>query len=194
MLIAQAVIASEKFLDTEYDKSIIDKIYNELRSEKENIVLIGMPGCGKSTVGKKLANELGRTFIDCDEEIVKAAQMPISNIFELYGQDYFRQLEADVIQKHVASQTGVVIATGGGVILRDENVLRLRRNGRLYFLDRSIENIKPTPDRPLSMDRDALKKRYDERYPRYCMCADRHIVTKESIEDTITQIKEDFFS
>ena len=194
MLVAQAVLAAEKFLDTEFDKSLISKIYSELRTQKENVVLVGMPGCGKSTVGKKLAETLDRPFIDCDEEIVKKAQMSIPEIFEKYGQDYFRQLEADVIQNNVAVHNGAVIATGGGAVLRDENVLRLKRNGKLYFLDRPIQNIKPTPSRPLSMDRNALKQRYEERYPRYCKVADHHIVTNENIEDTIQKIMEDFFS
>jgi len=194
MLVAQAVVAAEKFLDTEFDKSIIQKIYNELRSEKENIVLIGMPGCGKSTVGKKLALALGRPFVDLDDEIVKKSHMTIPEIFERYGQTIFRQMEADIIRKKIASKSGAIIATGGGAILRNDNVLRLMRNGKLFFLDRPIENIRPTPDRPLAMDYNALKQRYDERYPRYCEVADCHIMTSENIDDTVSKIKEEFFS
>ncbi len=193
MLVAQAVFAAEKFSDTEFDRSIIHKIYNELRNEKENIVLIGMPGCGKSTVGRKLALALDRPFIDLDDEIVKKSHMTIPEIFEKYGQTLFRQMEADLIRKKIASKTGAVIATGGGAILRDDNVLRLMRNGKLYFLDRPIENIRPTLDRPLSMDYNALKMRYDERYPRYCAVADCHILTNESIDDTVAKIKENFY-
>ena len=194
MLVAQAVYAAEKFLDRDLDKTIIDQIYSELRSQKENIVLIGMPGCGKSTVGKHLADQLNRPFFDVDDEIVKKAGIPIPEIFEKYGEAYFRQLEADIIKNEISAKTGSIISTGGGAILRDENVLRLKRNGKLYFLDRPIENIRPTLDRPLSMDFSALKKRYDERYPRYCEVADLHIKTNESIDDTVNYIKEDFFS
>ena len=194
MLVAQAVYAAEKFLDTALDRVIIDRIYDELRSQKENIVLIGMPGCGKSTVGKHLAKQLNRPFFDLDEEIVKKAGMAIPKIFKRYGEEYFRQLEVAVIKNEISIHTGSVIATGGGAILRDENVLRLKRNGKLYFIDRPIENISPTPDRPLSTDRSALQKRYDERYPLYCQAADIHIKTNESVDDTVTHIKEDFFS
>ena len=194
MLVAQAVYAAEKFLDTSLDKSIIDRIYCELRSQKENIVLIGMPGCGKSTVGKRLAKELNRPFFDVDDEIVKQAGISIPDIFEKHGEQHFRQLESEVIKNQISAQTGAVISTGGGAILKNENVLRLKRNGKLYFLDRPIENIRPTPDRPLSMDFTALKKRYDERYPRYQEVADLHIKTNESIDDTANCIKEDFFS
>ena len=194
MLVAQAVFAAERFFDTEYDKAIIDRIYNELRTEKENIVLIGMPGCGKSTVGKHLAKDLGRPFVDCDDEIVKQSGMTIPEIFDKYGEIAFRQIESNVIQNNIAALCGAVIATGGGAILRDDNVKRLSRNGKLYFLDRPIEKILPTPDRPLSMDRAALQKRYDERYPRYLAVANCHIQTNEKIDDTVTRIKEDFFS
>ena len=193
MLVAQAVFAAEHFLDAVLDKSIIERIYNELKSEKENIVLVGMPGCGKSTVGKALAKKLGRSFIDSDEAIIQKAKMSIPEFFEKFGEDAFRNLESEVIQE-LSAQTGIVLATGGGAVLRDENVFRLKRNGRLYFLDRALQNIKPTPDRPLSMNRAALQKRYEERYPRYCRVADCHIGINENIQDTLNKIKEDFFA
>ena len=194
MLVAQAVAASEKFLDTEMDRSIVDRIYRDLRASKENIVLVGMPGCGKSTVGEMLSQMLNRPFIDCDEEIVKRAGKPITEIFAEVGEEGFRKIEADVIGEIAKSAQGSVISTGGGAILRDENVARLKRNGKLYFLDRPIENIKPTPSRPLSMDRAALQKRYEERYPRYIAVSDCHIRTNENIENTIQTIQEDFYT
>ena len=194
MLVAQAVHAAEIFHETQNDVNMIDRIYQELRAIKENIVLIGMPGCGKSTIGTLLAQELNRPFIDCDEEIVKQTGKQIPDIFRESGEDGFRKIEENVIKNIASTVTGAIIATGGGAVLRDSNVTRLKRNGKMYFLDRAIENIHPTPSRPLSMDRNALQQRYNERYPRYKEVADFHIHTNENMKDTLQVIKEIFFN
>ncbi len=171
MLVAQAVRASEIFVDTEYAAGECERVYKRIVSDKENIVLIGMPGSGKSTVGKILAKALGRRLIDTDKLIAQKVGMDIPTIFREYGEAKFRDIEAEVI-KECARETGVVIATGGGAVLREENVDALRENGRIYFIDRPLERLMPTADRPLSSAREDIEKRYKERYSIYKAAAD----------------------
>ncbi|MBS6446248.1 MAG: AAA family ATPase [Clostridiales bacterium] len=193
MLVAQAVAAAEIFTGTAYDAEIPDKVYREIRAEKENIVLTGMPGSGKTTVGQYLANELGRRFYDTDAEIVKKTGKEISALFAEIGNDGFRALEAEVIAEISGHVTGAVIATGGGAVLRDDNVRALKRTGRLYFLNRSLDKIEPTADRPLALDRAALEARFRERYERYLATCDIEIVTDENVYHTADSIKEDLY-
>ena len=174
MLVSQAVFAAEKFTGKTYDHDIADSIYNALNSSKENIVLIGMPSSGKTTVGEALAAITERTFIDTDAMTVDAHNMQISDIFEKFGESVFRDWEAECVTE-ASKNSGCIIATGGGAILRDDNVSALRQNGRLYFLDRPLCDLVPTSDRPLASDVDAIKKRYAERYPIYTAVADETI-------------------
>ena len=192
MLVAQAVVAAEKFMDTTLDETLTDRIFAEIEASKENIVLTGMPGSGKSTVGKILAEKLSRKFIDTDTEIIKKAGKEITDIFAEIGNDGFRKLEAEIIASVSSENSGAVIATGGGAILRDDNIRVLKRNGKIYFLNRPIENIVPTSDRPLSLDREALEARFRERYKRYLSTCDMEIKTVESPMDVANKIKEDF--
>ncbi len=170
MLVAQAVKASEYFLDTKYPDTLLDAVYKDILSEKENIVLVGMPGAGKTTIGKILAEKLGKTFTDSDDEIKKSGKTP-DEIIKSRGEAAFRDVEAETIKK-LSDKNGFVIATGGGAVLREENIKRLKRNGKIVFLDRDLSDILPTPDRPLSQNRELLKKRYDERLPIYTSVSD----------------------
>ena len=187
MLGAQAVYAYEHFMDKTVDKAICDQIYNETISEKDNIVLVGMPASGKTTIGKILASKTGKTFIDTDEEIVKREGTDIPTIFATKGETYFRDLEAKIIED-VSKLNGSVISTGGGAILRSENVRRLKQNGTVYFLDRSLELLVPTKDRPLSSDRASIEKRYNERYGIYLASADVRVngdITPDEVAELI---------
>ena len=174
MLVAQAVRASEIFLGITYPEGTLDRVFGELLAEKENVVLIGMPASGKSTVGALLGERLGRKLIDTDGLIVETAGTEIKEIFATMGEAHFREMEHEAVLR-ASAMTSVVIATGGGAILRDDNVDALRANGRLYFLDRSPDLLMPTDSRPLSSDRDAMMRRYNERYSRYCSVADERI-------------------
>ena len=174
MLVAQGVRASEIFLDTVYPEESLESVFNKIRREKENIVLIGMPASGKSTVGALLAEAYGRELIDTDALIVKKAGKPIPEIFAEDGEAAFRDLESEVIRE-VARETCKIIATGGGAVLREGNVRELRKNGRVYFIDRPLASLVPTDDRPLSSTREAIEKRYSERYEIYCASADERI-------------------
>ena len=176
MLVAQAAVASEFFLDENGNSHpyFIDKAYEEIKDRKENIVLIGMPASGKSTVGKILAEKLSRRFVDTDALIVEQIGMSIKEYFDLYGEEKFRDVESQIIAS-LAGENSLVIATGGGAILRKENVSALKYNGKLYFIDRPLEKLIPTESRPLSSDRASIEARYKERYPIYCGCCDKKI-------------------
>jgi shikimate dehydrogenase len=193
MLVAQAVVAAEKFMGRSMDPSVTDRIFSEIQASKENIVLSGMPGSGKSTVGKYLAKTLNRKFIDTDEEIVRQTGKEITEIFAEVGSGGFRKIEAEVVARVSSENQGAVIATGGGAILRDDNVRALKRGGKIYFLNRPIEDIVPTADRPLALDRAALEARFRERYARYLSTCDREIINTQSPEIAANMITEDFF-
>lgn len=191
MLVAQAAAACRLFLDRPLPDGALDSVYRAIHGQKQNIVLTGMPGSGKSTVGRVLARQLDRELVDTDTEIIRVAKKPIPEIFAQRGERGFRDLESQVIQE-VSRRTGLVIATGGGAILREENVRRLRQNGRIYFLDRPAEDIQPTDDRPLARDMEAVRQRYAERYPRYTSTADAVVPVRGSAEDVAAAIREEF--
>ena len=174
MTVAQAVAASEMFVDTKYPDDVIEKIYRKTFKEKENVVLAGMPGAGKSTVGALLAESLGREFIDTDTLIEKREGKSIVKIFEDCGEEYFRELEARIIGE-ISARCGAVISVGGGAVLRDSNVSALKENGKIYFIDRPLSALIPTADRPLASNREAIEKRYVERYGIYTAAADCRI-------------------
>ena len=191
MLVAQAVRASEIFIDTKYEDGVTDEVYSRILKEKENIVLIGMPASGKSTVGAILAEHLGRVLIDTDSLIVDRAKMPIPEIFEKLGEKAFRDIESEVI-KECAAKNGSIIATGGGAILRHENIDALKENGKIYFIDRPLDSLIPTDDRPLSSTKEAIVKRYNERYGIYCGAADVTIDADCDAKDVAEKIEGDF--
>ena len=194
MLVAQAVRASELFMDCTYEPDTTDRIYHELLKKTENVVLSGMPGAGKSTVGKLLAKELDRPFFDLDEEIVRVAGRSIPEIFEEDGESAFRELETRVLCEALANQKGILLATGGGAVLKDENIDLLHRNGKIYFIDRPLEYLLPTADRPLASSAEAIRHRYKERYDRYCATADCRIDGDGSVETVANRIRKEFLN
>lgn len=170
MLVMQAVAAVEKFLDAEIPVTAADSVFASVLASKENIVLTGMPGSGKSTVGK-LLNIDGFTFVDTDEEIEKRCGCTIKELISLKGEAYFRDIETEVI-KDVSSEGCRIISCGGGAVLREENVHCLKRNGKLFFINADFGRLLPTDSRPLSDTADKLKKLYDERMDIYKNTAD----------------------
>ena len=176
MLVAQAVLAATHFTGVAYGEETMERIYREIFSGKENIVLIGMPACGKSTVGAILAEQTGGRLIDSDSVIVEKSGMPIPEIFAQYGEPHFRTLEREAIAE-LSAANSCVLATGGGAVLDAQNVHALKRNGKLYFLDRPLAELIPTDDRPLASTVEAIKKRYEERYDIYVAAADEIVKT-----------------
>ena len=174
MLVAQAVHAAALFTGQVFGTGTIDRVLREITAEKENIVLIGMPTCGKTTVGHLLAAQLDRPFLDTDEKIAEALGEPVPDYLQRNGEAAFRAVESRVVAE-ISRETGAVIATGGGVPLRAENVRALKRNGRIVFLDRSPELLIPSPDRPLSRDRESLNRLNEQRAGIYAAAADLRV-------------------
>lgn len=191
MLVAQAFYGAQEFTGKTLDPKKIDEIYNELLRKKRNVVLIGMPTCGKTTTGKKLAPMLNKQFLDTDELILKMIDGPISDYIHKNGEQKFRDLETEVV-KETAKQAGSIIATGGGAILREKNVDALRQNGVIYFLDRPLSELQVASDRPLSSSREALTKMFGDRYNTYCDCADKIIDAKgKGVTGIVNKIKKE---
>ena len=189
MLVAQGMRSAELFTGEPVGEDVTERIFGELRFEKQSVALIGMPGSGKSTVGRLLADKLGKKLTDTDEEIVRRAGKTVPEIFQTQGERAFRNLESEVI-RHLSLSGGGVIATGGGAILRKENVDALRSNGVLVFLDRPLSELTPTSDRPLSDREDKLRALYREREPLYRAAADLTVPVRGTPENTLFEIME----
>lgn len=170
MLVMQAISAVEKFLDTKIKDEIADKVYESVLLSKENIVLTGMPGSGKSTVGRLIRMD-GYELVDTDAEIEKRCGCTIKELINEKGEEYFRDLEAEVI-RDVSSESCLIISTGGGAVLREENIRALKRGGRVFFIDADLSRLRATDDRPLSDTEDKLVKLYNERIDIYKRTAD----------------------
>ena len=170
MLVMQAVFAVEKFLNKPVLKDVAAEVFGSVFASKENIVLTGMPGCGKSTVGK-LLNLDGFEFVDTDAEIEKRCGCTIKELIKTKGEKHFRDLESQVIED-VSAKNSCIISTGGGAILRKENIDALKRNGKIFFLNANLKRLCATDDRPLSDTREKLEKLYLQRIDIYKSTAD----------------------
>lgn len=187
MLVAQAKESAEFFTGKPIDNCVIPPIFQQMKYQMENILLIGMPGCGKSTVGAALAAQLDRPFVDIDIEIEKQAGKSIAAIFAQDGEKAFRRLETEVLQQFTC-RSGLVISTGGGCVTVRENWPLLRQNSRIIWLQRSLSQL-PTQGRPLSRD---LPQLYARRKDQYAALAHRIIDNNGPIERTINQILEEY--
>lgn len=185
MLCAQAVRAAESFIKTKFETQKTLDILSALENQMLNIVLVGMPGCGKSTAGKALAEKLNRELVDTDTLIVENEGMPIPQIFEEKGEKYFRDAEATAVAQ-AGKMSGKIIATGGGAILRDENKTALRQNAVVVFLNRDIDTL-ATDGRPLSKS-GKLKEMYEARLPHYIAVSDMRIDVDPDPEITVERI------
>ena len=182
MLAVQAARACALFSGEAAPEAELENVYRSLRRQRENLVLIGMPGAGKSTVARLLAQKTGLKFADVDEEIARAAGKPIPRIFAEEGEAAFRDLESAVV-KALCDRSGLVVAAGGGTVLRAENVSRLKQNGRLILLDRPLSALEPSPERPLGDTAEKVAALYEARFPIYTAAADLVIPNRGSPEE-----------
>lgn len=189
MLVAQAKFAVEHFLSTEIENDKIDQITLELLKQLTNIVLIGMPSSGKTLTGKALCKYIDKTVVDTDAVIVERSGMSIKEMFARHGEAYFRQWEHDVIEEF-SKQNGLIIATGGGAIKNEENIQNLKQNGIVMFIDRDLEHLLVTDDRPLSKDANAVAKLYEERYPLYTKYGDLRVPNNYPMEISQQELDE----
>ena len=185
MLCAQGVKAAESFTKQKYDNGKALEITKKLEQQMLNIVLVGMPGCGKSTAAKTLSQSLGRELIDTDELIKENEGREIPEIFKDNGEEYFRNAESLAV-KHAGKQSGKIIATGGGAILRDENKAALRQNSVVVFLKRDLSQL-DTEGRPLSIN-NPLEEMYKKRLPHYEAVCDITVEVAPEKEETARRI------
>lgn len=164
MLSAQGIKAGEFFTGRTIDNSIIDKVTDAVEQKTKNIILIGMPGCGKSYIGSKVAELTGREFVDLDKAIEEREKRTIPEIFTENGEEYFRKLETAVTAEFCA-ESGLVIATGGGVVTRDENLFSVKCNSIVCYVKRPLNNL-PTDGRPLSQ-KTSVEVLFEQRKEKY---------------------------
>lgn len=188
MLVAQAKKSSEDFTESTIPESEIERIESVLRVQMQNIVIVGMPGCGKTTVSNALGEKLGRSVVDTDAEIVSRAGMEIPEIFEKFGEEYFRKLETEVLSD-VGKMGGLIISTGGGCVTRDINYPLLHQNGAIVWLRRDTALL-PKDGRPISLKTD-LNELFQKRRPCYERFADIVINNDGTLEETVKRIMEE---
>lgn len=191
MLVAQAKASAEIFSGEKIDDSIIEKIIKKLCFKISNIVLVGMPGCGKTTLSKILSDKLSKKFVDTDQEIQKYFQEKISKIFEIYGEEKFREAETEIIKKY-GKENNLILSTGGGAVVDSENYYPLKQNSRIYWIKRDLNKL-DTKNRPLSKNLNEIKKIYESRKLMYENFSDKIIFNNERLEDAAQEILEDFY-
>ena len=189
MLVGQAISAIQFFTNQEIDSSLIQKISKDIFYEKQNIVLIGMPSCGKTTLGKKLSKELGYDFIDLDNAIVSKANKSIPEIFKESGEVGFRKIESEVCLE-ASKCNHTVISCGGGIIKNKMNMKALALNGFIIYIKRDVNQLLVGNGRPLSKDKDTLVKMFEERHPLYLKYSDVSISNTGNFKKALIELKE----
>lgn len=189
MLVAQARRACELFTGESVSEERMEAVLREVAGAVSNVVLIGMPGSGKSSVGAAVARRLGRDFVDADEEIAARAGKSIPEIFAREGEERFRALETEVLSD-LGKRSGIVLATGGGAVLFERNLPHLRQNGRIYRITRDVSRL-ATRGRPLSTSPERLREMEREREPFYRRAADVTVSNDGSTAETVAAILRD---
>ncbi len=191
MLVAQAVHANALFQKKEHSVARIHELYVELYRSLVNIVFIGMPGSGKSSIALQVAQSVNKTMQDMDLLIEAEANQTIAQLFQQYGEAHFRSFEHELAVR-LASKQNQVLSTGGGIVKNKENIRSLKQNGLLFFIDREVQQLELSDKRPLSQTREANLRLYEERYPLYLDASDAVITNNGSEEEAIKQIMEEY--
>ena len=192
MLVVQGMKASELFLNKNYTYEEVRGVFFDINVEKFNIVLIGMPMSGKTTLGMMLSTAFNKEFIDIDKEIVNRENMSINEIFETKGEDYFRSIERE-LYKEYAKKNGLIISTGGGIVKNIQSIDYLKENGMIVFVDRKIEKMIMNNHRPLSKTYSDVKELLKERYELYFDNCDFKINNNGSKKRAVIHIVEAFY-
>lgn len=190
MLVAQAKFASDLFVEESMADGVIEKVLSNLEKGMKNILFIGMPGCGKSTIAKKVATLLGRELIDTDQEIEKREGKDIPTIFATSGEKYFRAKESQVLSD-VCSLSGKVIATGGGVVENIQNKFDIVKNSIVFYIKRDIKSLS-RKGRPLSKDLDSVKELFQRRKPLYEQFCDIQIDNDSDVESAVNKVIKEY--
>ncbi len=194
MLVEQARAASEKFTGIPIPPEAAEQVYRRLVMQCSNICLIGMPSSGKSTIGRKLARRMGRPFVDADRALEEDESCSIAMMFKKWGEEGFRQRESRCIAR-LAAGSGQVIACGGGVVERQENIRALRRNGVMVFIDRQVSGLKVGGRRPLSTSMEALRRMEKRRRPLYKAAADLRVANNGGLfSAAVPHIEEELYA
>ena len=187
MLVRQAFAADELFLHKKLNQSLIEPCMHQLLGERRNIVLIGMPTAGKSTIAQALGEKLNRHVVEMDDEIVDTLGTSIKTCFEKRGEAYFRNIETEVAKSH-RNASGEIISCGVGVIKTEETMRYLSENGIVVYLKRDLSHLYPSDSRPLSSSEEAVKKMYEERLPLYTKYRDIEIENNGAVDKTVRNI------
>ena len=192
MLVAQAIKAAELFFDTVYPEGTLPRVLSAVAAKMRNVVLVGMPGCGKTTVGRLIAEGLGRELVDTDAEITARTGKSPAELITEFGEARFREIESETLAD-VGKRSGIVIATGGGAVTVPKNKAFLRQNGTVFFINRDIELL-GTEGRPLSGGIEVRRRLYEKRHPMYVDFSDVEVRSDKSTapEETARKITESF--
>ena len=191
MLIMQAYRSAELFTGENINISRAEQAYKKILKDKQNVVLVGMPSAGKTEIGKLLSDMLNMPFFDSDTQITKQTGKTPAEIINTKGEAVFRDIESSVI-KELSALNNSVIATGGGAVLREENVLNLKSNGRVYYIDRPLELLISSPDRPLSSSKEAITALYENRKQLYLNAADKSVKNDAALTAAAEIIRKDY--
>lgn len=192
MLVAQAKFAAEHFKGKAISEKAMDQVVADIAAKQSNVVLIGMPSCGKSTIGQRLAGDMERKFVDLDAEIEKEAGMSIPELFKTQGEESFRDVETKVC-KTFAKENGLVISTGGGIVTRSENIQALQQNGVLLYIKRPLEQLISGQNRPLSASPEAISKLFETRQPLYQEACQVEIENNDALHLVTKRVQEAYY-